>query len=295
MRIRHLMIDFDGTCTRVQDAADDYLKECHRIFAQEVGEEVAKEWASALDTVRSHSPHAGWMLGGAPSAPAAADPYILAGEAAGYLIMKYKIRKPAPDFHAMAYDAAQAPFREELAEVLEGLVGLGVRVSFVSNARTRKIENRLSDLLVKNPTLRHALTVQGDAAKFRIQELSFDADVQPPEDLRRLFDALPGSTNVEPLERPIYLRRGAYFEALCKVWENDPSRPASTLVCGDIWELDLAMPAALGAHVHLITRAAPYDTYEYERHAVEGHGARGSISDDLRGLLERVRELKAAS
>jgi hypothetical protein len=52
--------------------------------------------------------------------------------------------------------------------------------------------------------------------------------------------------------------------------------------------LDLAMPAQLGCRVHLITRAAPYDTYDYERHAVQRLGSLGGISDDLRGVLARL-------
>jgi hypothetical protein len=42
--------------------------------------------------------------------------------------------------------------------------------------------------------------------------------------------------------------------------------------------------------VHLITRVSPYDTYEYELRAARDLGARGGISDDLRGLLVRVRD-----
>ena len=64
----------------------------------------------------------------------------------------------------------------------------------------------------------------------------------------------------------------------------------STVVCGDIWELDLAMPAALGMCTHLITRASPYDTYDFELQAARRAVPSAGVSDDLRGLLTTVEK-----
>ena len=58
-----------------------------------------------------------------------------------------------------------------------------------------------------------------------------------------------------------------------------------TVFCGDTWEMDLAMPYALGANVHLLDRAAPFETYPYERQALAACGDRGKTSVDLSGLL----------
>ena len=63
-----------------------------------------------------------------------------------------------------------------------------------------------------------------------------------------------------------------------------PTRAA--LFCGDIFEMDLAMPHALGARVHLIDRAAPFSTYAYERSALAACGDRGRSSVELGGLME---------
>src|SRR5207237_4506194 len=68
-------------------------------------------------------------------------------------------------------------------------------------------------------------------------------------------------------KRPIYLRRGAYFEAINRVLAGDLDELTQTVFCGDTWEMDLAMPYALGAKVHLLDRAAPFETYCYERQA----------------------------
>src|SRR5690606_32548849 len=90
---------------------------------------------------------------------------------------------------------------------------------------------------------------------------------------------------VEGLARPILLRRGRYFEALRRIWDETDTTPAGTLVCGDIFELDLALPAQLGARIHMLGREA---TPAYERDAVRAAG--GSFSTALSGGLERIRK-----
>ena len=287
MNIRYVVLDFDGTCTRVTDTADKYLQKARELLAAEIGECGVANWDQALATVRARSPEAGWMLAGTPAAPVAADPYILAGETAAYLMRHLTPGRKAPDVHSRAYDAAPSDWRPEAAEVLREMVRRGLIVRFVSNSSTSKIEKRLDKLFGGSFAWRDSIEVLGDAAKFRIRELSFDHPHLDPA-RRQTFARLPAAEEATGLGRPIYLRRGAYFEALCQVWGGDLDGPSKTLVCGDVYELDLAMPAHLGSHVHLITRAMPYDTYDYERQAVQRLGSRASISDDLRGLLARL-------
>ncbi|MGZ3461672.1 MAG: hypothetical protein ACXU86_24540, partial [Archangium sp.] len=110
--------------------------------------------------------------------------------------------------------------------------------------------------------------------------------------VRRAFQSLPAAGHAPGLKRPLYLRRPSYMRALSNVWAGDMTKAASTLVCGDIWELDLTLPAVLGCAVHLIERAAPYDTCGYERAAASAVGA--TVSVDLKGLLSRLDELRAA-
>jgi hypothetical protein len=53
---------------------------------------------------------------------------------------------------------------------------------------------------------------------------------------------------------------------------------------GDNFELDLAMPAALGAHVHLVLRASTPPHEERLARAM----ARGDASPGLGAVLERI-------
>jgi hypothetical protein len=91
---------------------------------------------------------------------------------------------------------------------------------------------------------------------------------------------------VPGLPRSIPLRRANYFRALRdEVWKEDLEGPSRTLVCGDVFELDLALPAALGARVHLVTRE---DTPPHEVAAVEAQ-PRGSASQDLASVPALAR------
>ena len=104
---------------------------------------------------------------------------------------------------------------------------------------------------------------------------------------RARFEALPDVVAAPGLARPVWLRRGAFFDALADVWGADAKGPDATIFCGDIHELDLALPAALGCDTHLVERAAPLATHDAERAAVAATPGAG-MSADLRGLLARV-------
>ncbi len=290
MAIRQVVLDFDGTCTRVEAVEQAFLAAYRELVGLEWSKQAAARWDEHEQLVRAASPAAGWMLGGVPAAPAAADPYILSGEVVALLVRRGAVDAPLPaeragSWYKRAYLAHEAPWRDEIREVLATLVGDGRRVAFVSNSAPEAVRARV-DALGLAPAVREQIRVHGNAAKFRVQELRFDAP--PPPLLAARFGALPAAARAS-LPRPVYLRRGAYFEALCEVWTEAGTAPEETLVAGDVWELDLAMPAALGAQVHLVRRPEPYPTYPYELAAAAALGTVATVSDDLTGLVARVR------
>jgi FMN phosphatase YigB (HAD superfamily) len=294
MTLRYVVLDFDGTCTQIELVHAGFLAGYLAVVEDASGcapGALQPAWDAAVARVRAASPDAGWTLLGAPStAPAAADPYILASEASALLERDGAIRRIPPDAYARAYAANPAPWRPEVREVLAALVSRGLRVGFISNSDRLAIETRLTDLLNADRALRGQIAVHGHAAKFTLRELPIGA-TGPAAAHRARFEALDGSVRAAGTVRPIYLRRGAYFDALCGLW-RDLGAPdyaiAQTLVCGDIWELDLAMPRALGAHVHLIRRAPPFDTYPYELAQLPP----ADTSGDLRGLVDHVDRLR---
>lgn len=297
MSLRYVVLDFDGTCTQIELVHAGFLASYLAILEDVNGcapGALRPAWDAAVARIQAASPDAGWTLHGAPStAPAAADPYILASEASALLQRDGAIRLVPPDAYARAYAASPAPWRPELPEVLAGLIARGLRVGFISNSDRLTIEARLTDLLNADRALRRQIVVHGHAAKFTLRELPVGA-TGPGAAHRARFEALDGSVRAAGTVRPIYLRRGAYFDALCGLWRDLGAADyaiAQTLVCGDIWELDLAMPRALGAHVHLIRRAPPFDTYPYELAQLPA----GDTSGDLHGLLDHVDRLRGAA
>jgi FMN phosphatase YigB (HAD superfamily) len=284
MPIRQVILDFDGTCTLVEHIQRAFLERYRELVAAEWSEAAAAQWDENLDAVRAASPTAGWMLAGTPAAPAAADPYILAGEVVALTGRRLGERPPAaaPTWYARAYHENPAAWRPEVVELLGTLVEHGCAVAFVSNSDRKKVAERVGELRLA-PAVAEKVQVHGNAAKFSIQELWWDR--QPPP-LAARFQALP-ATAPSSLDRPLYLRRGAYFHALATVWERNGTAPEETLVVGDVWEMDLAMPAALGCQGMLVRRPEPYPPYAYELEAAERAGA--VVVDDLTGVLERVR------
>src|SRR5437588_2040797 len=84
--LAHIVLDFDGTCTQIPSIFEAYL-DYYRKGLNEAGLNVTtSEWQDAQAMVRQHSPEAGWTLAGCPSAPAAADPYVLADETARLIL-----------------------------------------------------------------------------------------------------------------------------------------------------------------------------------------------------------------
>jgi len=289
-QIRYVVLDFDGTCTQIdlmyQGFLAAYLVELQH--ANPDGKPTNAAWRDALDRVRAASPKAGWSpTGGLPAAPAAADPYIHAGEAAALLKREDdKLVLPTTAF-SNAYKDHKADWRTEVVDVLEALVGRDLHVGFISNSKTEGINARLDGLLAGKPALRKAIQVRGNAMKFEIQPVPPTSGLAANHlaEWNRVPEIDPDGASA--LGRPIYLRRGSYFEAICNLWSDfgEHGFPiAETIFCGDIWELDLALPRALGAPVHLVRRAPPYQTYDYEL----ARTAPAHQSDDLRGLLARL-------
>jgi phosphoglycolate phosphatase-like HAD superfamily hydrolase len=281
MAIGCVVLDFDGTFTDVAAEGAPFVRHFRQRFAERVGPEVAARWDAEEAEVVSSSEEYGWEVGGRVVAPATADPYLLSNFVARRLCDRFGLMRDVAarsqvldELYREAYAQAGIAFKPEAKEVLEALAATGLPVVFVTNAHTRSAELKLDSLGLRG---RERLRVSGDARKFLIE---------PAGTPDAAFDALPDTVQTPGLRRPIYLRRGRYFDALRRVWQDTGTTPAQTLVCGDIYELDLAMPAALGASVQFVSRP---NTLEYERRAIEALGARGGMDPSLRAILPRLR------
>ncbi len=269
-----IILDFDGTFTDVEEEAIPFLDHYRRGLAELAGASIDDAWARALAIVRQDPDAHGFRFEGRIVAPSHADPYILSSCVSQIVLEEFGLRSDIdglePLFHE-SYRHADTVFRPDALEVAEEALAQGVPVHVLSNSRTDNVVAKLEEL---SSELLARLQVQGDARKFHLVE---------PDSPDARFDAVPEVLELDGLPREVYLRRGRYFDALRTIWDATDTTPERTLVCGDIFELDLALPAALGATVHLVGREG---TPAWERRAA---ARSGSFSTELSGLLQHFR------
>jgi phosphoglycolate phosphatase-like HAD superfamily hydrolase len=284
MGIRCVVLDFDGTFTDVVAEGAPFVRHFKRHLAKllEREEEVMEAaWREEEAAVLAGAHAFGWDVGGRVVAPATADPYLLSNCVARQLMSRYGVLPdPARRHEALqalyreAYKLTGTAFKPEAKEVLEALLATGLPVWVVTNAHTDLVDAKLDRLAPKG---RERLKVKGDARKYLIED---------PEPTDARFSVLPEVITFDGLlPRPVYLRRGRYYEALRTIWDETGTGPESTLVAGDIYELDLALPAALGAHVQFVARD---NALSYELKAMEQLGPRGGVHKSLRAILPRL-------
>ncbi len=280
MPIRCVVVDFDGTFTDVEADAAEFESCFQAEVAAVVERDVAQAWREERAEIAAHPEQYGWVYNGVVVAPANADPYIRTTSVAqrvfdrfGALREKDARAATVQAFYKKSYERTKTAFRPDAREVLEALVASGLPLFVVTNAAPDVVARKLETLA---PRGRERINVRGDARKYVLEA---------PKVPDARFDALPQTRQLPGLPRPIYLRRGPYYETLRSIWEQTGTSPEETILCGDIFELDLAMPSALGVRIHLVegSGVAPW-----ERAAVIALGDRGGLSDTLKPILRRI-------
>lgn len=281
MSIECIVLDFDGTFTRVDDEAVPFVTGFREGLRERVGPVADERWSALVARVEADPDVFGWEYEGHIVAPSHADPYIFTTTVAQLLLDELGMAiGPRTDLlqalYRENYPKSRNVFRHDARRVVEAVLSSGVPVFVVTNSQTAHVEAKLRDLA---PAGLEHLTVRGDARKFVISEPQ-----RASHGWRELWGAIPAEGRIPGLSRPIQLRRGHYFDTLTRIWDETHTRPETTLVCGDIFELDLALPAQLGARVHLVARP---QTPEHERRAARTTPG-GGVSQELVGLLERL-------
>lgn len=271
-----VVLDFDGTFTDVDREGAPFLEGYRRDLLAELGQG-ADVWNTAEATVLRNPENHGWEFGGHIVAPSTADPYIRATSIAQILLREaaYPEAKRGPlleQLYRSNYAKSENVFRPDAKSTIEALVDSGLAVFFVTNSHTVAVEGKLAALA---PRGLDRVTVFGDAKKYV---------VAPPAESDARFTALPATKMVDGLTRPVLLHRGPYFDVLRRVWAAAASGPERTVLCGDIYELDLAMPAELGVATSLVSRGS---TAGYEKAATLA-SPRGVVASELGQILERI-------
>ncbi len=278
-----VVLDFDGTLTDCDAHAPAFRAASARALALELGWDdatLAREWPRALAAVAAQPADVAWVVAGLGVCPATCDPYVATNGATLLLLSRHApglgedgITAATLAVHRAAYESTPPPFRPGARELLATLAERGHHAALVTNSHGRTVARLLAGLA--SPGTAPPL-VRGGAGKFEVCASASDDE---------RFGALPATTQWPELARPVQLRRGRYFDVLRALWDETCTTPATTLVVGDNFELDLAMPAALGCDVHLVTRPS---TLPHEERIARGL-PRGGADARLAAIMERLR------
>jgi hypothetical protein len=268
-----LVLDFDGTMTDAEIEGrpfrDGYLDDLAVLVGRRPGD---PEIAAIADEVErelaEHPAEIPFLWLGRAVAPATVDPYLRMVPIAHRILDRFAtLTNPEERGRLLGgvlykYNYAKTlerpVFRPGAGDALRRLVGHEVYV--VTNSETVAVAGKLERLDKQSPGAGWlAPRVRGQARKFDIDDgwSGIAAEL-----------AMPG------LARPVLLRRRHYHDILAGCLRDAGAGGFADLtVVGDIFELDLALPLALGARVGLI---ASQRTPAYEVEYVAGH-PRGRI------------------
>ena len=270
-----LVLDFDGTMTDAEAEGrpfrEGYLDDLATLCGLESGDPDITRIADEVEAEIAAAPSAHpflWM--GRAVAPASVDPYLRMVPIANRILDRYGAIMSADDRGRLLggvlykYNYVKTlghpVFRSGAGAMLAELDG--TRTWIVTNSDTHAVAGKIAALDRDTPGVAWLTSrVRGYARKFEVD----DAWSGAPSEL-----AVPG------LDRSVLLRRRPYYEILSEVLAEAGSTFDELVVIGDIFELDLAMPLALGARVGLVTSPR---TPSYERAFVTAHPRARMIED----------------
>jgi hypothetical protein len=274
-----LVLDFDGTMTDAEAEGrpfrDGYLDDLCVLVGRKAGDPEVLALAADVEAELESAPasHPFLWLGRAV-APATVDPYLRMVPIAERILDRWNAMQDPVDRARLLgsvlykYNYAKTlghpVFRAHAGETLRDLADTPTWI--VTNSDTHAVAGKVALLDRETPGVAWLTSrVRGYAKKFDVDDRWHGA----PAEL-----AVPG------LDRPVLLRRREYFEILQAILDETHTTFAELVVIGDIFELDLAMPLALGARIGLVTSAR---TPAYERAFVASH-PRGALIDDLAAI-----------
>lgn len=273
-----VLLDFDGTFTLAEEEGAPFVVVYKQAFERLLGRGIEAEWNEAEALVRARPAEYGWLFDDKVVAPGNADPYIRCTTVAR-MVMDRLDAFPDPkqrdeivnSLYREGYPHSAIVFRSGAKEVLCDLLSRDLAVYVVTNSHTEAVVKKIDRLL-------------GDETKPGVRGNSKKAVIAEPNPSDAAFDRVPEVQRLPGLERPIYVRRGQYYQVLRQIWEETGTAPESTLMVGDIYELDLALPYHLGASIHLVT-GDPTPQYEID---FVSSTPRGGVSSTLEPVLARL-------
>lgn len=271
-----LVLDFDGTMTDAEAEGgpfrDGYLEDLALLVGRKPDDPEIAQLAADVESELALAPASHpFLWKGRAVAPATVDPYLRMvpianrifdrfgafsdpnerGRLTGSVLYKYNYAKTL----------GRPVFRPNAAAALASFANTDTWI--VTNSDTHHVGGKVATLARDAPPVAYlANRVRGNAQKFEVDDT---------------WDGVAAELALPDLARPVLLRRHHYFEILAGIVAAARATFADVVVVGDIFELDLAMPLALGARVGLVNSPR---TPAYERAFVAAH-PRGRLIEDL--------------
>ena len=271
---RLVILDFDGTMTDAEAEGQPFWRGYLEDLSSLTGREHAEidKLAEKFEAEVLAAPQAyGWLWKGRIVCPATVDPYQRMMPVAAKIFDACGVFKEPKERERLQellfkynYKKTARVFRPYAAQSLEAL---GIFDTYVvTNAHVEPVRAKIADLDGRHRRGSFswlAERVIGRASKHVVEDRELD---------------LPAELTLPGLDRPVLVRRPHYRALLERLRADAPWDQVT--VIGDIFELDLALPLVLGAHVVLVTNSY---TPPWEKSFVAGH-PRGHVIDDLREI-----------
>lgn len=279
-----IILDFDGTMTDAESEGvpyrKGYLDDLSLICNIPV--ETIESWAEEFTKeVQANQQKFGWKFNGSIVAPASVDPYLRIMPVARMILdranvlRELSVRDRILDriLYKYNYQKTNTCFRGGAAQFLS-IFNENRNCYIVTNSHTKPVRQKVNQLSQENQSLGIAWLVDrvfGSAKKYIIDDS---------------FEDLPKELRVKNLNRPILLRRANYFNVLNDIRKSEGRSWEDMIVVGDIFELDLCVPLAMGAHVGLMTSKF---TPQYEMDYLNEHD-RGAVFEDLQQAQDWIKQ-----
>lgn len=261
--VKLIAFDFDDTLTDTSTTGPQFEEKYEQELLRTLNRKDERDrFRRVRERVLANPQEYGWERAGVIVARATSDHFILNRTAATLWFAEEKLFQSGLEREAFlellySHCYAAAPVRAEAAGLVDELRHRGNELCVITNSAPDRVERALGDAGV-------ALAVRGHAVKFVV-----DSNWSLP-------GGRAGTLAVPGLSRAVALQRRQYHDTLedfCKgEW-------AQLTVVGDNFELDLALPFAMGASIVLITTPR---TPQYELDFVRANGrVIGALSELL--------------
>lgn len=261
-----LVLDFDGTMTDAEREGapfrQGYLEDIAALVDRPYAEVDALARGFEAEVAADPGAH-GWLFLDRIVAPATVDPYLRIMPVARKVLDHYGRFGDSVDrsrlldaiLYKYNYQKTMDVPRDGAAELLRGLEGSPVYI--VTNSHTDAVQRKVRAMGAE-PDGGNALEWLAQRVTGRAKKYFIDDD----------FTDVPAELRLPGLERPVLLRRRHYYDVLEGLRVAQGAAWSDVLVVGDIFELDLALPLAMGARVALMANdfSPPWEVAYLEEH-----------------------------